>query len=397
MAIEQLHLLVAEDHDFQRKALVRMLNGLGAKHVSEAPNGQAALEIFRNRIKPIDIIISDLEMPGMDGMEFMRHVGEANLPVSVIISSALDAALISSVETMTKAFGITLLGAIEKPVTPDKLRALIDRYAPPKAKANRPAGAAIPLEEIRRGLNTREFEPFFQPKVSLADGSVVGAEALARWRHPQKGVLAPYAFIAEMENNGLIDQLTWIVLEKSAEMGREWRAKGLQASVSVNLSLRSLDDPGLADRITARVAAQKLDAKHLVLEITETAAMTDIARALENLTRLRMKGFGLSIDDYGTGYSSMQQLSRIPFTELKIDQSFVMSATEKESSKVILSSSLEMAKRLKLKVVAEVVETRAHWNLLRELGCDIAQGYFIAKPMESAAFQDWALTWRPPE
>jgi len=398
MEIEELHLLVAEDHEFQRKTLVRMLTGMGAKHVSQAPNGQAALDIFTSRLRPIDIIISDLEMPGMDGMEFMRHIGEADIPVSVIISSALDSALISSVETMTKAFGITLLGAIEKPVTPEKLRALIDRYAPPKAKAARkPAGPAIPLEEIRRGLHAREFEPFFQPKVNLADGSVVGAEALARWRHPQKGVLAPYAFITEMENNGLIDSLTWVVLEKSAEMCREWRAKGLQATVSVNLSLKSLSDPGLADRITARVAAQKLEAKHVVLEITESAAMTDIAKALENLTRLRMKGFGLSIDDYGTGYSSMQQLSRIPFSELKIDQSFVFSAVEKESSKVILSSSLEMAQKLKLEVVAEGVETRAHWNLLQSLGCDVAQGYFIAKPMEAAAFQDWALSWRPPE
>src|SRR5262249_27676878 len=135
----------------------------------------------------------------------------------------------------------------------------------------------------------------------------------------------------------------------------------------------------------------------LMLEITESAAMTDIAKALENLTRLRMKGFGLSIDDYGTGYSSMQQLSRIPFTELKIDQSFVMSATDKESSKVILASSLDMGKTLNRKSVAEGVETRAHWNLLQGLGCDVAQGYFIAKPMESAAFQDWALGWRPPE
>jgi EAL domain-containing protein (putative c-di-GMP-specific phosphodiesterase class I) len=327
----------------------------------------------------------------------MRHIGEADIPVSVIISSALDSALISSVETMTKAFGITLLGAIEKPVTPEKLRALIDRYAPPKAKTRKAAGPAIPLEEIKRGLSAREFEPFFQPKVSLTDGSVVGAEALARWRHPQKGVLAPYAFITEMENNGLIDALTWIVLEKSAEMCREWRAKGLQATVSVNLSLKSLSDPGLAERITARVAAQKLETKHVVLEITESAAMTDVAKALENLTRLRMKGFGLSIDDYGTGYSSMQQLSRIPFTELKIDQSFVFSAVDKEASRVILSSSLDMAQKLKLKVVAEGVETRAHWNLLQSLGCDIAQGYFIAKPMESAAFQDWALNWRPPE
>ena len=125
--------------------------------------------------------------------------------------------------------------------------------------------------------------------------------------------------------------------------------------------------------------------------------MTDVAKALENLTRLRMKGFGLSIDDYGTGYSSMQQLSRIPFTELKIDQSFVFSAIEKESSRVMVSSVLDMAKKLKLKVVAEGVETRAHWNLLHDLGCDVAQGYFIAKPLEAAVFQDWALSWRPPE
>jgi EAL domain-containing protein (putative c-di-GMP-specific phosphodiesterase class I)/CheY-like chemotaxis protein len=397
MAIEELHLLVAEDHEFQRKTLVRMLTALGAKQVSEAPNGQAALEIFTGRVPPVDIIISDLEMPGMDGMEFMRHLGEARVPVSVIISSGLDAALIASVETMTTAFGITLLGAIEKPATPDKLRALIDKYTPPKRTAPRPAAQAIPLEEIRRGLGAGEFEPFFQPKVSLVDGSVIGAEALARWRHPQKGVLAPYAFISAMENNGLIDQLTWLILEKSAVVCRQWVARGLQATVSINLSLKSLGDPGLAERITTRVAGLDLAARNMMLEITESAAMTDVAKALENLTRLRMKGFGLSIDDYGTGYSSMQQLSRIPFTELKIDQSFVFSAVEKESSRVILASSLDMAKKLKLKSVAEGVETRAHWNLLQSLGCDIAQGYFIAKPMAAAAFQDWALTWRPPE
>ena len=125
--------------------------------------------------------------------------------------------------------------------------------------------------------------------------------------------------------------------------------------------------------------------------------MTDVGKALENLTRLRMKHFLLSIDDYGTGYSSMQQLSRIPFSELKIDQSFVLSALEKESSKVILSSSLDMARKLGLKAVAEGVETRAHWDLLQSLGCDIAQGYFIAKPMEAGALEGWARQWSPPD
>ena len=397
MGIEELNLLVAEDHDFQRKTLVRMLTALGAKRVSQAGDGRAALDIFIGRVPPIDIIISDLEMPGMDGMEFMRHIGEADIPVSVIISSALDPALIASVETMTRAYGITLLGAIEKPATPEKLRALIDKYTPPKGRVPRAAAPAIALEEIRRGLDAGEFEPFFQPKVSLAGGKVTGAEALARWRHPEKGLVAPYAFIPAMENAGLIDDLTWVILEKSAARCREWLGGGLEASVSVNLSLKTLGEPGLAERLTERVAAQSLPPKHVILEITETAAMTDVARALENLARLRMKGFGLSIDDYGTGYSSMQQLTRIPFTELKIDQSFVFSAIEKESSRVILASSLDMAKKLKLKSVAEGVETRAHWDLLKGLGCDIAQGYFIAKPMEAAAFQQWARDWRPPQ
>jgi EAL domain-containing protein (putative c-di-GMP-specific phosphodiesterase class I)/FixJ family two-component response regulator len=398
MQIQELRFLVAEDHDFQRRTLVRMLTVLGAKHVAEAADGRAALELFRAAAQPVDIIISDLEMPGMDGMEFIRHVGATGVPVSVILSSALDPALVSSVETMTQAYGIALLGAIEKPVTAQKLGDLIRRYAPPKPKAAKPAaGEPIPLEEIRQGLKNGEFVPFFQPKVKLRDGTVTGAEALARWLHPKKGVIGPYAFIGPLEENGLIDNLTWAMLEKSAKLCRDWTSNGLEATISVNLSLKSLTDPGLADRVTETVQGQGLDPRRMVLEVTESAAMTDIGRALENLARLRMKGFGLSIDDYGTGYSSMQQLSRIPFTELKIDQSFVMSATEKESSKVILASSLEMARKLKLKSVAEGVETRAHWNQLKSLDCDIAQGYFIAKPMDTHTFSNWVLTWTPPE
>jgi EAL domain-containing protein (putative c-di-GMP-specific phosphodiesterase class I)/FixJ family two-component response regulator len=398
MQIEELHFLVAEDHDFQRRTLVRMLAGLGAKHVAEASDGKAALDLFRGAAQPVDIIISDLEMPGMDGMEFIRHVGETGMPVSVILSSALDPSLVSSVETMTKAYGIALLGAIEKPVTPQKLSDLIRKYALPKPKAARPAGTeSIPLEEIRQGLKNGEFVPFFQPKVNLANGTVTGAEALARWLHPKKGVIGPYAFIGPLEENGLIDNLTWAMLEKSAKLCRDWTSNGLEATVSVNLSLKSLTDPGLAERVTEIVQKQGLDPRRMVLEVTESAAMTDVGRALENLTRLRMKGFGLSIDDYGTGYSSMQQLSRIPFTELKIDQSFVLSALEKESSKVILASSLDMARKLKLHSVAEGVETRAHWNLLRSLGCDIAQGYFMAKPMDTRTFSNWVLVWTPPE
>ena len=164
--------------------------------------------------------------------------------------------------------------------------------------------------------------------------------------------------------------------------------------MSVNLSLKSLSDVKIADRVTELVRSQDLEPRHMVLEITESAATTEVGKVLENLARLRMKGFGLSIDDYGTGYSSMQQLTRIAFTELKIDQSFVMNAAKQESARVILGSSLDMAKKLNITAVAEGVETQADWNLLRQLGCDVAQGYFIARPMESGAYLDWVRDWK---
>lgn len=237
MKMGELHLLVAEDNDFQRKTLVRMLRTLGVTSISEAGDGKAALDIFAAADPPIDIIISDLEMPGMDGMEFMRHLGQADRPVSVVLSSALDEALISSVELMTRAYGITVLGALSKPVTLDRLRGLVETFAPPRSKVPGQAAPQIPIDEMRRGLAAGEFEPFFQPKVNLADGTVVGMEALARWRHPRMGLVAPSAFIPPMESAGLIDDLTWRMLENSAARCREWVEGGLKWTVSVDHSL----------------------------------------------------------------------------------------------------------------------------------------------------------------
>lgn len=396
MDIAELRFLVAEDHDFQRRTLVRMLTGLGAREVLEAADGRAALEMFRDPARPVHIIVCDLDMPEMDGMEFLRHVGATGAQVSVILSSALDRHLIASVETMTTAYGMNLLGAIEKPATPQKLRDLIARHSStPVRRVGAPA-ARVPGEEVLAGLRAGQLEPFFQPKVDLESGAVVGAEALARWRHPERGLVSPGAFVGALEAAGELDTLTWMMLERSAAAAATWQAEGLRASVSVNLSLASLSDPTLADRITETVRRQGLETRAMILEITESAAMADVGRCLENLARLRVKGFGLSIDDYGTGYSSMQQLARIPFTELKLDQSFVTNCAAHAQHRAIIESSLDMARRLKLKTVAEGVETHADWTLLRELGCAMGQGYFIAEPLSLADFSRWARAWSPP-
>jgi EAL domain-containing protein (putative c-di-GMP-specific phosphodiesterase class I) len=402
VGFSELKFLAVEDHEFQRGMLLKMLARLGATQVSTAADGYAALEIVMAPGAAIDIIISDLDMPGMDGLEFMRHVGEARIPVSIILASAMESVLLDSVETMTRAYGVKILGVIQKPITPEKLAALIKLHLPAHAnsKLSRTDALSFTIEEIVQGISNNEFEPFFQPKVELASGRIKGAEALARWRHPQKGIVAPYAFVGSLENHNQIDKLTWLILGKSVDFCCEWRtASGLDVSVSVNVSPKSLADVNFADRVTELVKRKNLDCHNIILEVTESAATTEIGHSLETLSRLRMKGFGLSIDDYGTGYSSLQQLARIAFTEIKLDQSFIRGAATQQAARTILESSIDMAKKLGILTVAEGIETEKDWDLLRELGCDFAQGYLIAKPLESGEFMAWAgdrpgLHWR---
>ncbi len=391
-----LRFLVVEDHAFERAAMVKMLEGLGARSIHQACEGSSALEVIREVDHPFDVIVTDINMPGMDGMAFIRRLGEANVLASLIIISGLDNSLIQKMETMSGAFGMRVLGTVEKPPTPGRFAALIAMHlqataGPAKNEQVSPPG--FTLEQVLKGLGAEQFEPYYQPKIDLSTRRVTGAEALARWRHPDAGIVPPSAFISLLDQAGQISELTWIMLTRSARDCRNWREAGLDLDVSVNLSVKLLEDPAIADAVTWQVTRQGLEPRHMTLEITESGAMSGVGLVLENLLRLRMKGFGLSIDDFGTGYSSMQQLTRIPFTELKIDRSFVLHAARQASSRMILESSLEMARKLGITSVAEGVETSEDWALLRQHGCDLAQGFFIADPMQSADFPDWVRAW----
>src|SRR5258706_4176673 len=212
-----LRFLVVEDQGFQRWVAANMLSGLVARSVFSAPDGQAALDIYQEIDPPIDVIVSDLDMPGMDGMEFIRHVGEVGLPVSLIVVSGLDRSLLASVGTMARAYGVNLLGIIEKPATAKKLGALVRLHGIRPARPERPK--AVPefaIEEISAGLDRGEFEPFFQPKMEIATRAIKGAEAVARWRHPTKGGVGPQPFIPPLEKAGRIEVLTDIMLAKAA-------------------------------------------------------------------------------------------------------------------------------------------------------------------------------------
>jgi EAL domain-containing protein (putative c-di-GMP-specific phosphodiesterase class I)/CheY-like chemotaxis protein len=379
-----LRFLVVEDQGFQRWTLEQMLRSLGAAQVHSAEEGRQALEVVRCADPPVDVIVTDLNMPGMDGIEFIRHVGECGSRAAILLVSEQDPTLLASVAAMTEAYGVGLLQALRKPLTPQKLAAALARYHKPVEAAEAPR--AFTLREIDAGIRNDEFAPYFQAKVSLSSGNIEGAEALARWHHPQFGLVAPARFISVLESNGKIDAMTMAVLRKSAVQCRAWRARGFSTTVSVNLSLTLLDEVGLADRFDDAIAEEGLTPADVVLEVTETAATSHVAHVLENLSRMRMKGFGLSIDDYGTGYASMQQLARIPFTELKIDQSFVHSAVNGGSSRAMLESSLEIAAKLGISAVAEGVSTAEELTLLRELGCPYGQGNYLIEPLPAAEF-----------
>ncbi|HET7729430.1 MAG TPA: EAL domain-containing response regulator [Usitatibacter sp.] len=390
MDISALRFLVVEDHSFQRWALGNMLEGLGARYVFAAADGQAALDFMRGSDDPVDIVVSDLDMPGMDGMEFIRHLVSECRDASLIIVSSMERTLIASVEGMARAYGANLLGAVEKPATARKLAAVIRLHG-----GRSRAEAAVPLRtfpagEVLAGIRKGEIEAFFQPKVEMETRSLRGAEALSRWRHPRHGLVHPKAFIPSLEAAGLMHELSEAVVASAARGCRAWTEEGLNASVSVNLSLTSLGDLTLADRMTAIVESCGLDPRRMIFEITESAAAADVGKALENLSRLRMKGFGLSIDDYGTGYSSMERLARVPFTELKIDRSFVKQAAMPSSNRAALESSLEMAEKMRIPAVAEGVESLEEWQMLRSLGCPLAQGYYVAPAMALPDFIAWA-------
>ena len=253
------------------------------------------------------------------------------------------------------------------------------------------------LSELRTAVDGGQLRLFLQPKIALATGAVVGAEALVRWEHPQRGLLPPMRFIPFAERTGFIRMLTGWMIERCAHVLQQLHAAGKPLKLSVNLSTRDLLDQELSVKLQRLIEVEHIDPATLCLEITESAIMDDQPRALQTLERLHQMGFKLAIDDFGTGYSSLAYLKRLPVDELKIDQSFVLNMERDLDDAKIVRSTVDLAHNLGLSVVAEGVETAKAWKLLQALGCDEAQGYFVAKPMPEALFANWVSEWRAPQ
>ncbi len=255
------------------------------------------------------------------------------------------------------------------------------------------ARPVLTLEDIWRGIEADEFFPYFQPKIRLHGMELAGVEALMRWRHPAHGVLTAGAFLPLVADNFLFEDLAFHMLEKSVAQCRNWQDQGIDVPVSVNLSPDLLLDPQLPERIEAKLREQALANDRLIIEIPESAVANSSAQALDGLIQLRVKGFQLAIDDYGTGHCERAQIERIPASELKIDRMMLAGAARGPKLKALLRQSVDIARELNLAAVAEGVESQEEWDLVNELGCDLAQGYFIARPMAGEELVGWLPVW----
>jgi EAL domain-containing protein (putative c-di-GMP-specific phosphodiesterase class I)/ActR/RegA family two-component response regulator len=334
-----------------------------------------------------DVVVLDLWMPRRDGIELLRHLAERRSRARVILVSGFDERVLEAARRLAASYGLNVVGALTKPV---RLAALTGLLTVSHAPAPETAGLAfeVTLAALRSAFADDRLVVHFQPQVSLHSGNVVGVEALVRWQHADGALIPPAMFIGIAEAADLGQPLTWRVIEKVAPVA----AALPNISISINLPPVSLTDVTFPDRVMAHLADSGLAASRLHFEITETSVAREAVSALDILTRLRLKGFSLAIDDFGRGYSSLDQLRRLPFSELKIDRSFVSRMDQDAASRSIVEHCITLGHDLGMTVVAEGAETLGVWHELQRAGCDVVQGYAVLRPAPLDELTRWMRT-----
>lgn len=353
-----------------------------------------------------DVLAVDLMMPGKDGVEVMAELANLDCKADIIITSGVGERVLDAASRSASEKGLRILGILPKPFTTTQLRSLL------KSTAHAPAGSGETAdsqtlseftdEDLAAAIERREISLALQPKFRCTTGTLAGFEALARWRHPRHGDIPPARFIARAEQLELIDAITRIVADRALHWLSSLDTDGLpentasylksQTTLSINLSALSLGQSELFDWLADRCRTYEIAPERVILEITESSAMKDPVRSLETLTRLRLQGFRLSIDDFGTGFSSMLQLVRLPFSEIKVDKTFVIQAAQSAESRAVIRSVIDLGHSLGLTATAEGVEDEQSLNFLKECRCDQVQGFLLARPLASDQVLPWLIT-----
>ena len=362
------------------------LSGYQAKSITDG-------EQFFEDVGPVtegSMVILDLNMPKMDGIEVMRQMVAQDKMLPLVLVSGYDSGVLHSAEQLARAHSLDIIATLAKPFTFKHFKDIIQKYTKKTERRLAPRQKLmVTVTELENALLHEQLILHYQPQINIKTGEVVGVEALVRWQHPEHGLIYPDLFISLAEEYSLISDLTAQVIRMSMNQVLDWKSKQLALPVSVNISADNITSLSLPEQLSNMLNKHQLEPAMLTLEVTESTLMGQLVTSLDILTRLRMKGINLSIDDFGTGYSSLSQLYRMPFTELKVDQSFVMNMVNDDDAMGIVKTCIMLGHELKMKVVAEGVENEEVLTLLGEMGCDIAQGYHIARPMPAEALVDW--------
>lgn len=381
--ISTLRVLVLEDHAFQRALACTVLNAIGIGEVIEAVDGEDALRKL-HQVGGVDVALCDLRMPGMDGVALLCQAARANLIRSIVLSSDVDKSLLLAVATLINKLGMEYLGDLGKPYTQEQLLDLLKHHSPtpPSAVYTGPVPLQLPDQAFHNALARQEFKAYFQPKYDFRNGRLCGAEVLARWQHPQHGVLPPSNFLDRLEALGLLDEVFLQLFSQGLEV--QQRRPGI--ALAYNLEVSQLSTLKLPEIVDEALQSHGVPASGVIFEVTETGAMQAASESLEAMIRLRLMGCSLSMDDFGTGFSSLGRFCELPFNQIKLDRSFMPSLRPGSRSYAAVASAVALAKSLDISLVIEGVETADQHRYLIELGCTFAQGFFYATPMPATDF-----------
>jgi EAL domain-containing protein (putative c-di-GMP-specific phosphodiesterase class I)/FixJ family two-component response regulator len=400
VSIDMQRILIVDDDAFLLDLVAEQLRQLGASEVTPVSSGREALDAMV-QVQPT-VVLCDLDMTGMDGIELLRHLAEQKYAGAVVLMSGASPDVLSTAGDLARLHGLRLLATLPKPVDVSRLGSVLatlephrepDPDATDSVHDEDPSVTSLTADDLRAGIDSGRIEVYLQPKVTVVGRRVVGAEALLRWTDDAGTVLAPMTVVSVAEECGLVNELTMAIFSKAVDHLARWQRQGADLRISVNLSNANLSTLDLPDSMATAAGIAGVDPARITLEITQAGLLDDLSAGMEVVGRLRLKGFGIAIDDYGMGYSTLAQLKNLPVTELKVDRSFVNGADRDETLSEILGSSATLGRSLGMSVVAQGVESIEVLHLLESLGCDEVQGYLVARPMPATDFLTWKARW----
>ncbi|WP_164366049.1 MULTISPECIES: EAL domain-containing response regulator [Pseudomonas] len=382
--------MVIEHHAFQRAVLVKALGNLGVGNVLSTSDAEQAIDLLK-QLPRVDIVFFDLADGSINHSAFLKVAGELGNVQTLVAYSELQADLYRTVKQMKTLSGLKLLGILDKPLDMQDLQRLLENFKLRHHVLTTPdlsVPELIPEDQVRHGLAVGAFEAWYQPKFDLVERRLFGVEALVRWRHPTRGMLLPRDLLGAVLAYDLIDEMLKQLLDQGIALLLQLRAQGIDLGMAFNLTASQLVRNDLVDYIIQCLQGYDLPGSGLTFEVAESSLLDLPASALANLLRLREAGCGLSIDDFGLGFSSLRLLAQLPFNQIKLDGVFVQDLAN-PGNRAVVASSLALTRALQMDLIIEGVGSQSALDTLVDLGCHFGQGFHLAVPMPGADFCGW--------